>query len=293
MRIFGLELHNDTVGLDQRKAYIESLIAGLDHPDLIVLPELAICGYVGNESIWRDADANGEATANWAMTMAAKYRSYIAVGFLEKTNGDYFNSYLIADATKVYGVVRKSEGESFLFRRGDFSPLITTPFGDVAVGICYDARRRHFYTHIKDNPIALILFPHGSPNHPRRQVAEERENDALCTAYVEAFGVPVCYVNSVGKMGFMLGITGRMMKRAGFQLNGLSRIYSSEGTPLHSNVHEAIGLDVLLTQKTRVKDIVFYGDDIKRGNFLFRHLILKKDIKDGIRFYESNKGNRI
>jgi omega-amidase len=289
MRIFALELNNDIVGINQRKTYIESLIAQLDHPDLIVLPELAICGYVGNDSIWESADANGESSANWAMAMAKRYGSYIAVGFLEKTNGDYFNSYLIADASKVYGVVRKSEGESYLFRRGDYTPLIATPFGEVAVGICYDSRRRHFYTYVKNRPIALILFPHGSPNHPRRQDAEQRENDDLCNTYVEAFDVPVCYVNSIGKMGFMLGMTGKLMKRAGFQLNGLSRIYSAHGTPLTSNVQEALGIDVVLTQKTRVKDIVFYGDDIKRGNFLFRHLILKKDIKDGIRFYESNK----
>lgn len=40
MRIFALELNNDIKGLDERMAYIESLIAELHHPDLVVLPEL-------------------------------------------------------------------------------------------------------------------------------------------------------------------------------------------------------------------------------------------------------------
>ncbi len=36
MRIFALELNNDIKGVDQRKQYIESIIAKLQHPDLIV-----------------------------------------------------------------------------------------------------------------------------------------------------------------------------------------------------------------------------------------------------------------
>ena len=41
MRIFALQLDNDIKGIAQRKAYIESLLAAL--PELVVLPELALC----------------------------------------------------------------------------------------------------------------------------------------------------------------------------------------------------------------------------------------------------------
>lgn len=41
-RIFALEIDNDIKGLEERKKYIEFLIAKLDKPDFIVLPELAI-----------------------------------------------------------------------------------------------------------------------------------------------------------------------------------------------------------------------------------------------------------
>ena len=46
MRIYALELNNDIKGIDKRKEYIESLISKLCSPDLIVLPELAICSYM-------------------------------------------------------------------------------------------------------------------------------------------------------------------------------------------------------------------------------------------------------
>ena len=45
MRIFALELDNDIKGIERRKAYIEGLIEKLPKPDIVVLPELAICSY--------------------------------------------------------------------------------------------------------------------------------------------------------------------------------------------------------------------------------------------------------
>lgn len=289
MRIFALELNNDIKGIDQRKKYIESLIAKLEAPDLIVLPELSLCSYMGNENIWEYADENSQMTSQWAMEVARKYSTYIAVGFLEKCEGDYYNSYLIADHSSVYGIARKSEGESFIFKRGDFNNIIVTPFGEVGVGICYDARRKHFYDNIKDRRIALILFPHGSPNNPNDEMSERKTNDHFCSAYERAFEVPVVYVNSTGKMDYMLGRTGKMMMDAGFRLNGLSEIYSSRGTSIKSDVFEATGLDLELMSNERKRDIKFHGNDINKGNLLFRHFIIKPDIKTGIKFYEKMK----
>lgn len=75
------------------------------------------------------------------------------------------------------------------------------------------------------------------------------------------------------------------MMDAGFRLNGLSKIYnSSSGTPLESDVQEATGIDIKLLPKERTKDS-------SRGNFLFRKLILKPDIKAGINFYEKMKNS--
>ena len=290
MRIFALELDNDIKGIDQRKQYIESLIAKLQRPNLIVLPELSLCSYMGSEDIWKYADDNSKMTSDWAMEIAGKYSSYIAVEFVERSEGDFYNSYLIADKNKVYGIVRKSEGESYIFKRGKFNNIISTPFGEVGVGICYDSRRKNFYESIKDRKISLILFPHGSPNNPNDEKAERKTNDYFCNAYERAFDIPVVYVNSVGKMDFMLGRTGKMMMDAGFRLNGLSKIYSSGGTSIKSEVQEAIGIDANLTPKERKLDIKFYGKNINKENLLFRYFILKPDVRAGIKFYEKMKG---
>ena len=53
MRVFALELDNDRRGIEERKDYIEGLIARLPAPELVVLPELALCGYMASQAIWK------------------------------------------------------------------------------------------------------------------------------------------------------------------------------------------------------------------------------------------------
>lgn len=286
MKIFALELNNDLKGIPERKEYIEGLISNLTSPDLVLLPELALCSYIPNQKVWDYADDGGKDTSAWATEMAKKYGGYIGVGYADFENGDYFNRYMIAGADRVYGTVSKSEGEAAVFKRGIFGNLIKMPFGNVAVGICYDSRRKYFYENIKDEKISLIVFPHGSPADPKKSEQEQAANDFLCETYAHAFGVPVVYVNSVGKLEYMPGNMGAMMKKAGFRMNGKSKIYSGQGKPIPCALKEAKGMEIRLEQSKRKGDIRFYGDDLMRGNYLFRKFILGPDIKAGIKQYE-------
>lgn len=285
MRIFALELNNDIKGISKRKAYIESLISKLPMPDLILLPELALPSYMPNHKIWEYADKSSRDTSKWAMELARKYSSYIGVGYVDYDNGDYYNRYLIADENKVYGIVTKSEGEAAVFKRGWFDNIINTPFGNVAVGICYDSRRKNFYENIKDEKISMIVFPHGSPANPKKDFEETLTNDYLCNLYSEAFGVPVIYINSYGKLEYMPGIIGFLMKLSRFSMNGKSKIYASAGKSIATKLKEARGHDLILLEEERRKDIIFYGDDLIKGNYFFRQMVLKPDIKIGIRKY--------
>lgn len=289
MRVFALELDNDIKGIEQRKEYIEVLIAQLPSPDFVVLPELALCSYMASQEIWQYADDCGREAGEWAAAIAKKYDIYIGVGYLDRENGDYYNRYLIADGNRVYGHVTKSEGESAVFKQGDFGSVISTPIGNIGVAICYDAKRRHFYDNVKDEDLAMILFPHGSPADPEKPDQEKNTNDFFCGAYQAAFGVPVVYANSRGKLAYMPGMMGRMMQEAGFRMNGLSKIYFGSGSEIPCDMAEAIGADVEIAIRKRRSDIRFYGEDIVKGNRIFRQFVLKPDTKAGIRAYEANK----
>lgn len=291
MRIFALELDNDIKGLAERKQYIETLLAQLPSPDLVLLPEMAICSYMASQAAWQYADTCSQDTSAWALSMAAKYQTCLGVGYIDYEDGDYFNRYLLADGEQVHGIITKSAAEAAVFKRGWFDNIIKTPFGNIAVAICYDARRRHFYENIKDEAVSLIVFPHGSPADPKKDVAEQKTNDELCYTYADAFGVPVVYINSFGKLELMPGMMGVLMKKAGFTMNGKSRIYARGGHPISCAVKEGIGYDIAIAEQKRKMDIGFSGDDLIRGNFLFRQLILPLDIKIGIRRYKRQKGS--
>lgn len=289
MRIFTLELNNDIKGIEQRDQYVEELISRLPEPDLVVLPELSRCSYMASQEMWKYADDQGKETSDWAIRMAQTYHTYIGVGYLDKENGDYFNRYLIAGPDGICGTVSKSEGESAVFKQGDFDNIIYTPFGTIGVAICYDSRRKHFYDNVKNEALSLILFPHGAPADQNKPEKEQEENDKRCLMYVDAFGVPVVYVNSKGSLEYMPGMMGKMMKKHGFRMNGMSRIYAVNADSIETDMPEAIGAVVNLTPHKRRKDIRFHGDDILPGNWLFKKLILKPDTKAGILSYEANR----
>ena len=157
------------------------------------------------------------------------------------------------------------------------------------MGICFDSRRKHFYDNVKDEELSLILFPHGAPADPKKPENEHEENDRRCQMYVDVFDVPVVYVNSTGSLEYMPGMMGAMMKKHGFRMNGMSRIYGRDLQPIETDFIEAIGAEVELTPHKRKGEIRFYGQDILPGNWLFKHLILKPDTRAGIRSYEANK----
>lgn len=289
MRIFALELNNNIKGVTKRKLYIESLIAELDSPDFVVLPELAMCSYMASQEIWQYADDCGQDTLEWGLMISQKYNTYIGIGYLDKENGNYYNRYMIVGKNGLCGIVTKSEGESAVFKRGNFGNNISTPFGNVAVAICYDARRKHFYDNVKDEEISLILFPHGSPADPKKAEKEIQTNDYFCGAYSQAFNVPVIYVNSKGNLEHMPGKMGQMMAKAGFMMNGRTKIYSQCGIVLEEHHSEIFGIDVTLSPQKLKKPICFYGQDITKGNWFFRKLILEPDTKQGIAEYEKHR----
>ena len=106
-------------------------------------------------------------------------------------------------------------------------------------------------------------------------------------AYIEAFGVPVVYLNSIGELEYMPGKMGAMMKKYGFRMNGMSRIYAPKSVPINTDITDAIGAEVDIQPKKMYKEIQFYGEDILRGNWLFKHFILKPDTVAGIKSYEN------
>ena len=71
----------------------------------------------------------------------------------------------------------------------------------------------------------------------------------------------------------MPGTMGKLMAKAGFKMNGKSKIYA-DGKIIETGTPEAIGMEVSLSQNSLRHEIRFYKDDIINGNWLFRKFIL-------------------
>ncbi|MDD6005168.1 MAG: carbon-nitrogen hydrolase family protein [Firmicutes bacterium] len=145
------------------------MIASLDNPDFVVLPELALCSYMASNEIFKYADENSKDTSEWSIEIVRKYNIYIGVGYLDFDGEDFYNSYMITSPEGVCGYISISEGETAVFKNGDFGSIIKTPLGNIGVAICYDAKRKHFYNNIHDEKLSMILFPHGCPADPTKQ----------------------------------------------------------------------------------------------------------------------------
>jgi predicted amidohydrolase len=99
---------------------------------LIVLPELFSCGYVGNEDIWRLAERPNGATVQWLAQMARRLDVYIGGGHPEFAGSDVLNVFtLAAPRGAITGRARKSEAEAYVFRRGRGVHVIDTALGRI------------------------------------------------------------------------------------------------------------------------------------------------------------------
>ena len=85
------------------------------------------------------------------------------------------------------------------------------------------------------------------------------------------------YVNSIGKLEYMPGMMGRLMKMSKFQMNGMSKIYANDLSEISSDMPEVVAAEVEVSPKQRAKDIRFYGNDILNSNWIFRKMILEPE----------------
>lgn len=86
----------------------------------------------------------------------------------------------------------------------------------------------------------------------------------------------------------MPGKMGRMMERAGFRMNGRTKIYTVNSNSIDTEYPEAYGAEVSINPHKLIKTPRFYGNDLLKGKRLFRYFILKPDTKAGARDYEAN-----
>ena len=260
-----------------------------DHrPQLVVLPELFAIGYSPNESIFSSGEMEDGCTLSWMKHQSAKYGVYLGGGAAIYDQGDLFNRYYITGPKgEVCGYAQKENGETYCFKRGMGSFTVKTDLGLIGVLICADSHFKTLVEEIDKMKVDLLLLPHAWPS---MEDGNNVELDMVSTI-ANYCGVPVIFVNGVGKMAPMQGVFGKLMKPSLFELRGKCLMMDQNGvvkgqlgnTPGILSAH-------LVLQKTVKKTKVLPDFDgwIHAGSSWLRKIIIPLDTSIGQRVYARN-----
>ncbi len=138
--------------------------AGAQGADLIVLPEMATCGYVWSspDALRPHAELGDGPTLAALAPLARHHRAWIVVGFPELAHDKLYNSALVIDhrgqLVDVYRKVRLYEADMTWAASGLRRPVYDTPFGRMTPGICMDLNDDGFALHLLRERPDVVAF---------------------------------------------------------------------------------------------------------------------------------------
>src|SRR5277367_1898499 len=168
--------------------------------DLVVTPELSLCGYPPEDLLLRPAFLN--ACAEELARLAAQIAGpVVLVGFPEFVAGKRHNAHAIVRDGRVAAVYRKQElpnytvfDEQRYFEPGTDPCIVDIAGVRVGVVICEDIWYPRAARQAAAAGAELIVVPNGSPYHTQQQ-ALRRE---VVSARARETGLSIVYVNRVG-----------------------------------------------------------------------------------------------
>lgn len=254
---------------------------------LIVLPELASCGYTMSNLIWDMGEKRDGITVQWLKKSSSRLGVYIGIGFVEADGEDFYNTYALgAPDGSIAGFVRKTMAETNCFRSAKGSHIIETEIGRIGVGICADNMFVANLYRMQAGCADILLMPHAAPLPfktggmvSEKDLSDSRQNmSGMASDRALRIGLPTVFVNLVGPRDTVkwAGIIGSMMSPDQFRLGGLSTIVDCEGKVLaHLNEEDEavliadVTLDPSKKVATRAKGHGTYG-----GGFVTPHVFV-------------------
>ena len=183
--------------------------AGRQRADIALLPELFSTGFELSAMAWRAAEAQGGPTEQWLTEQARRHGFCIGGSYLERREGDYFDTFALAGASGILGRVRKRHPcslEAYVFKGGDDPHVMETPLGRIGVAICYDASLREVWDRILPADPDLVLMPMSAPTPVKTVFFGQKKIDAFhasfsdgATQTAKLFGIPCAMSNKWGQ----------------------------------------------------------------------------------------------
>jgi len=168
--------------------------------DLVVTPELSLCGYPPEDLLLRPSflSACAEELAHLAARIAGPV---VLVGFPEFAAGKRHNAHAVLRDGRVAAVYRKHElpnytvfDEQRYFEPGTEPCVVDVAGVRVGVVICEDVWFPRAARQAADAGAEIVVVPNGSPYHTQQQTLRRE----VVTARARETGLPIVYVNRIG-----------------------------------------------------------------------------------------------
>ncbi|MHC4912868.1 MAG: NAD+ synthase, partial [Planctomycetota bacterium] len=182
-----------------RRICSEALQAGMD---LVVFPELAVCGYPPEDLLHKEHFLKDNRSAVKELAAGCSEKT-IVVGFAESHQGSTYNSAAVIEEGNISKIYRKGLlpnygvfDEQRYFRAGTEPVIINLGGMGIAITICADIWDIQWLANfLKDtSQIQMILNISASPFHVGK-FEKRKESVSQCA---KKFGCAVCYCNLVG-----------------------------------------------------------------------------------------------
>ncbi|MUL80674.1 MULTISPECIES: nitrilase-related carbon-nitrogen hydrolase [unclassified Mycolicibacterium] len=132
--------------------------------DLVVLPELAISGYIVDRTLANEvAEPLDGPTSSAFIALSQRFGRLVAYGFCERAGDDLFNTVVVVDGSGPvlhYRKLHLFDLEKDVYTPGDLGlPVADTGFGRIGVCICYDLRFVEVLRAMSLRGAELVLAP--------------------------------------------------------------------------------------------------------------------------------------
>ena len=204
---------------------------------LIVLPELASTGYCEHPDLHALAEDRDGTTIRTFATLSQRYGVYLAAGFVEYHDGDFYDALAFATPRGEVSIYRKQHlifWEHYYFRSGCEPLIVATELGRIGFAICADMMYERVWARYRDKVDVAVVsaaWPRATDETKGRVGWMLRPSAALSSEIPARIArdlrVPVVFSNQTGPCEVRIPMLGRARPAA---FAGRSAVYDRTGT---------------------------------------------------------------